>query len=121
MSERGSVGGGLLVLHSEKMGRQNKAVLQGGCYGSRGVILLCPAPKRGQTELVYENGMLTKQRFIKVLYRCSKREDSGHRRSRMHLSASGFSRERRCGDTKEWESDIEKGYEVEGNCKQGID
>ena len=74
MSERGRVGGGILVLHSEKMGRQNKAVLQVGCYGSRGVILLCPAPKRGQTGLVYENGMLTKQQFIKVLYRCSNRK-----------------------------------------------
>ena len=90
MSERWTNGGGFLVLHPEKMGRQNRAVLQMGCYGSRGVVLLCPAPKHGQTGLVYENDMLTKERFIKVLYRCSNREASGHRRSSVHLSASDF-------------------------------
>ena len=121
MSERWAIGGGLLVLHSENMGRQNKAVLQVGCYGSRGVILLCPAPKRGQTGLVYENGTLTKQQSIKVLYRCSNREGSGHRRSSVHLSASDFRERAGIEMQKRWQGKVKKGYEVGGNCREGVD
>lgn len=43
------------------MRRQNKAVLQVRCYGSRGVELLCPARELGHDSRVYENGMLAKQ------------------------------------------------------------